>query len=147
MARLDSLEDVIAFAVEAHRGQKDKVGDPYILHPLRMMTRLHGDAPRMAALLHDVVEDTGRTLDELRALGCPAPVVAAVDCLTHRAGESYDEFLDRVLTNPIARQVKLADLEDNMDVRRLPEVTENARVRLSKYIAAWRRLKAAEEGR
>lgn len=139
---LDNLEDVIAFAVEAHRGQKDKAGDPYILHPLRMMSRLHGTHVRMAALLHDVVEDTGHSLDQLRARGVPEPVLAAVDCLTKREGESYDQFLDRVLPNAIARKVKLADLEDNMDVRRMPEVTEAGRERLSKYIKAWNRLVA-----
>ncbi|MCC6810706.1 MAG: bifunctional (p)ppGpp synthetase/guanosine-3',5'-bis(diphosphate) 3'-pyrophosphohydrolase [Deltaproteobacteria bacterium] len=142
--KLDTLENVIAFAVEAHRGQKDKAGDPYVLHPLRMMTRLHGDAARMAALLHDVVEDTGHSLAELRSLGLPEAVAVAVECLTKREGESYDAFLDRVVTNAIARKVKLADLEDNMDVRRLPEVSEGGRERLSKYIKAWRRLMALE---
>lgn len=142
--QLDTLENVIAFAVEAHRGQKDKAGDPYVLHPLRMMTRVHGDAARMAALLHDVVEDTGHSLAELRSLGLPEAVAVAVECLTKREGESYDAFLDRVVTNAIARKVKLADLEDNMDVRRLPEVSEGGRERLSKYIKAWRRLMALE---
>lgn len=143
---LDTLEDVIAFAVEAHRGQKDKVGDPYILHPLRMMTRVHGTHARMAALLHDVVEDTGHSLEELRAKGVPEPVLAAVECLTKREGEAYEQFVDRVIGNPIARKVKIADLEDNMDVRRLNEVNEAGRERLSKYIKAWRRLMAVEHG-
>jgi (p)ppGpp synthase/HD superfamily hydrolase len=143
---LDNLEDVIAFAVQAHKGQKDKVGDPYILHPLRMMTRVYGTHARMAALLHDVVEDTGHSLEDLRALGVPAPVLAAVDCLTKRKGESYEQFVERVLTDPIARKVKLADLEDNMDVRRLPEVNDKGRERLTKYIRAWRRLMQAEHG-
>ncbi len=140
--RLDNLEDIIAFAVEAHRGQTDKVGDPYILHPLRMMSRLQGTHVRMAALLHDVVEDTGHSLDELRTRGVPEPVLAAVDCLTKRDGESYDQFLDRVLTSTIAKKVKLADLEDNMEVRRLSEVSEGSRERLNKYINAWKRLTA-----
>jgi (p)ppGpp synthase/HD superfamily hydrolase len=134
---MPSLEDAILLAVQAHRGQRDKVGQPYILHPLRMMARLQGEAERMAAVLHDVVEDTPHTLDELRQLGYPEEVVRAVDCLTRRPKESYEQFIERVKTNAVARRVKLADLEDNMDVRRLNEVTEAARDRLERYRRAW----------
>ena len=140
-----TLGRAITIAAEAHQEQKDKAGAPYILHPIRVMLRQSGEAEMTAAILHDVVEDTPWTLDRLRAEGFADDVLQAVDCLTRRDGETYDAFMDRVKTSPIARRVKLADLEDNMDVRRLPEVTENARVRLSKYLAAWRRLKAALE--
>ena len=132
----------IRIAVEAHRGQKDRAGAPYILHPLRMMFRLQTDAERMAAVLHDVVEDTDWTLDQLRAEGFPEEVVAAVDHLTRRDGESYEEFVIRAAAHPVARRVKIADLEDNMDVRRMGTVTEQDGDRLTRYHRAWRSLTA-----
>jgi (p)ppGpp synthase/HD superfamily hydrolase len=139
-----TLEDAILLAVQAHRGQLDRVGQPYILHPLRVMQRVETDHERMAAVLHDVVEDTPHTLDELRALGYPEEVVRAVGHLTRRADESYDALIERAAQDPIARRVKLADLEENMDLRRLTTITEKDRERLQRYLTAWRRLKGAE---
>lgn len=141
------LEDAIALAVEAHRGQKDRAGAPYVLHPLRMMFRVETDAERMAAVLHDVVEDTDWTLDGLRDAGFPEEVVAAVDHLTRREGESYDDFVRRAAAHPVARRVKIADLEDNMDVRRTGTVTEKDVERLTRYHRAWRSLVADLPGR
>ena len=138
-----TLEDAIALAVEAHRGQRDKAGQTYILHPLRVMLRLEGEAERMVAVLHDVVEDSSYTLERLRELGYPEEVLGALDCLTKREGETYEAFIERVLPHPLARRVKLADLEDNMDVRRLPAVTPKDAERLARYRAAWSRLKQA----
>ncbi len=138
---MPTLEDAIALAVEAHRGQRDKAGQTYILHPLRVMMRLETEAERMAAILHDVVEDTPYTLERLRALGYPEEVLGALDCLTKREGESYEAFIERVRPHPLARRVKLADLEDNMDVRRLPTVGARETERLARYRAAWARLK------
>lgn len=138
---MPTLEDAIALAVEAHRGQRDKAGQTYILHPLRVMMRLETEAERMTALLHDVVEDTPYTLDRLRELGYPEEVLGALDCLTKREGESYEAFIERVRPHPLARRVKLADLEDNMDVRRLPAVGPKEAERLARYRAAWARLK------
>jgi (p)ppGpp synthase/HD superfamily hydrolase len=134
-----TIEDAILLAVEAHRGQKDKAGQPYILHPLRLMARLHGEAAPMVAVLHDVVEDTPCSLDRLRQLGYPEAVLEAVDCLTHRKreGETYEAFIERVKGNPLARRVKLADLEDNMDVRRLHDITRDDCERLARYRRAW----------
>ena len=143
--RVASLEDAILLAAQAHRGQRDKAGAPYILHPLRMMLRLRSPHAMMAAVLHDVVEDTPWTLDQLRQAGYPPAVVAAVECLTARADESYEAFIERVQGNPIARQVKIADLEDNMDIRRLPVIGERDAARLSKYRRAWEWLTAEEE--
>jgi (p)ppGpp synthase/HD superfamily hydrolase len=140
---MPTLEDAIALAVEAHRGQRDKAGQTYILHPLRVMMRLDTDAERMAAILHDVVEDTPYTLERLRALGYPEEVLGALDCLTKREGETYEAFIERVRPHPLARRVKLADLEDNMDVRRLPTVGPKDAERLARYRAAWTRLKGA----
>ena len=84
----------------AHRGQRDKAGEPYILHPLRVMHAVCGFHERMAAVLHDVVEDTSVTLDELRRRGFPQAVVAAIDALSRRAGEPYLAFIDRDFTTP-----------------------------------------------
>ncbi|WP_375771218.1 GTP pyrophosphokinase [Archangium gephyra] len=135
-----TLEDAIALAVEAHRGQRDKAGQTYILHPLRVMMRLETETERMVAILHDVVEDSPWTLERLRALGYPEEVLGALDCLTKREGETYEAFIERVLPHPLARRVKRADLEDNMDVRRLPAVTAKDAERLARYRAAWARL-------
>jgi len=134
------LEKAIAIAVNAHVGQVDKAGAPYILHPLRMMHRAETDTERIVAVLHDVVEDTAVTADDLRREGFPDEIMGALECVTKRAGETYDASLARAASNPIARRVKLADLEDNMDVRRLQTVTERDAKRLSKYLVAWRRL-------
>ena len=140
---MPTLEDAIALAVEAHRGQRDKAGQCYILHPLRLMMRLDTEPERIAAVLHDVVEDTPYTLERLRALGYGEEVLGALDCLTRREGEPYEAFIERIRPHALARRVKLADLEDNMDVRRLPTVTAKEMERLARYRAAWSRLKDA----
>ena len=137
---MPTLEDAIALAAEAHRGQRDKSGQPYILHPIRVMMRCRTEAERIAAVLHDVVEDTGRTFDDLRALGYSEEVVAALDCLTKREGEGYGAFVERAASNPIARVVKMADIEDNLDLRRLPDITDKDVERIGRYVRGWRRL-------
>jgi (p)ppGpp synthase/HD superfamily hydrolase len=137
---MPSVEDAIALAAEAHRGQVDKSGQPYILHPIRVMLRCRTQAQRIAAVLHDVVEDTGRTLDDLRDLGYPAEILAALDGLTKRDGESYEAFVERAAADPIARVVKLADIEDNLDLRRLPCISDKDVERIGRYVRAWRRL-------
>lgn len=143
MTNMATVEDAVAIAARAHRGQQDKAGAPYLLHPLRMMLRMETEAAMMAAVLHDVVEDTEWTLARLREAGFTEEVLEAVDCLTHREGESYQEFVERVRTNPIARQVKIADLEDNMNVRRMNQLGPKELERLEKYHRAWRVLTGA----
>lgn len=133
----------VAIAAAAHRGQFDKAGEPYIAHPLRLMMRAVTPAERMVAVLHDVVEDSTWTLEELGREGFPAAVLDAIDRLTRRAGESYDEFIDRVLESPLATRVKLLDIEDNLDLKRLPAVTDADLERAARYHAARRRLRAA----
>ncbi len=140
---MPTLEDAIALAVEAHRGQRDKAGQTYLLHPQRVFVRQETEPERMVAILHDVVEDTPWTLERLRELGYPEEVLGALDCLTKREGETYEAFIERVLPHPLARRVKRADLEDNMDVRRLPAVTAKDAERLARYRAAWARLQEA----
>lgn len=131
-----TLEEAIALAVRAHQRQKDKAGAPYILHPLRLMLRMDSEPAMMVAVLHDVVEDSPITLENLRELGFPETVVTAVDSLTRRPEESYEAFIDRVKLNPLARRVKLADLEDNMDLRRLQHVTDRDQQRWERYAKA-----------
>ena len=138
------LERAIAIAVAGHAGQRDKAGAPYVLHPLRMILRQRGDAAMMAAVLHDVVEDAGWTLERLQREGFPPEVVDAVDCLTRRAEESYEQFVERVKPNPIARAVKLADLEDNMTLTRISQVGDKDWERLQRYHRAWHVLMSAE---
>ena len=138
MTNIATVEDAVSIAAQAHRGQTDKAGAPYLLHPLRMMLRMDTEAAMMAAVLHDVVEDTDWTLDRLREAGFSNEVLEAVDCLTHREGESYQQFVERVRTNPIARQVKIADLEDNMNIRRINQLAPKDLERMEKYHRAWR---------
>lgn len=128
-----NLEDTIELVVRAHRGQIDKANEPYVLHPLRLMLTQPDEAGRMVALLHDVVEDTPITLDKLRSLGYSSEVVAAVDALTRRDAETYEEFIDRLAVDPLARRVKMADLRDNMNLRRIAEPTPKDHARLEKY--------------
>lgn len=128
-----TLERAIAIAAEAHAGQVDKAGQPYILHPLRVMLRMSTSTERMAAVLHDVVEDSSVTLDFLRAEGFPPEVISAVDALTKRQGESRIDAAHRAKQDPIARLVKLADNAENMDLSRIAEPTERDYARVEEY--------------
>jgi len=136
------LEDAILLAAKAHWGQKDRAGAPYILHPLRLMFRQHNEPASIAAVLHDVVEDTAVTLEQLRGAGFAEEVVAAVECLTHDPADSYDQYIARLRDNPIARAVKLADLEDNMRLERMASLTEKDWDRLQRYHRVWKELSA-----
>jgi HD domain len=139
---LPILEDAILLATQMHRGQRDKAGEPYILHALRVMLRMQSPHEMMAAVLHDTVEDTPVTLADLEAAGYPREVVAAIDALSARDGETYDAFIDRVRTDPIARRVKIGDLEDNMDLRRIRDPQDSDLRRLVKYRRYWALLTA-----
>ncbi len=140
-----NLARAIAIAAQAHQNQKDKSGEPYILHPIRVMLRMRSEVDMTVAILHDVIEDTEWTIEQLRAEGFSEEVLQAVACLTHQENESYGEFLARIESNAIARRVKLADLEDNMDVRRLNALTEKDIQRLQRYHPAWVKLSQADE--
>src|SRR5688572_11662876 len=106
---MSTLERAIAIAAEAHAGQVDKAGQPYILHPLRVMLRVQTEHERIAAVLHDVVEDTSVTLEQLSGEGFADEVLHAVEALTKRPGESRSEAALRAAADPVARNVKLAD--------------------------------------
>ncbi len=130
-------KDLVALALEvarkAHAGQKDKSGADYILHPIAVAAKVDTPEEKMAAYLHDVVEDTDVTLEDLKALGFPAEVVEAVDCLTKRDGLPLADYLYRVKTNPLARRVKLADLSHNSDISRIPDPKEKDFRRVERY--------------
>jgi (p)ppGpp synthase/HD superfamily hydrolase len=130
---MSTLERAICIAAEAHQGQVDKAGAPYILHVLRVMLSVNSNVDRIVAVLHDVVEDTPWTLDTLRAEGFGEEIIAAIDCLTRREGEPYDAFIQRVSTNHIGRRVKLADLADNANLSRIQAPSPQDRARVSKY--------------
>jgi hypothetical protein len=134
-----TVDDAVRIARSAHDGQRDKSGQPYIGHPLRVMARVDGAHERMAAVLHDVVEDTAVTLADLRAAGCPEPVLVAVDALSKRPGEPQPDYLTRVAANPIALRVKHADIADNSSPARLDLLDPATRQRLrAKYAEALR---------
>lgn len=127
------LEKAILIATNAHKGQVDKAGKPYILHPLRLMFSRQNETERICAVLHDVIEDTDITLDYLRDQGFSEEVLTALDALTRRNDESYDEFISRIINNKIACYVKLADLCDNMDLSRIENPSEKDYIRIEKY--------------
>lgn len=131
-----TLERAIELAARAHAGQRDKGGHPYILHPLRVMQAVQGEYERMAAVLHDIVEDTPTTFDDLLAEGFPVEVVDALRLLTKFDGETREQAARRIVVNPIARAVKLADIADNMDLSRIPNPTERDFERLRQYEVA-----------
>lgn len=128
-----SVTTALELATVAHRGQVDKAGCDYINHPVTVAEMLDTEEQQTVALLHDVVEDTDITLDNLRERGFSASVVAAVDCLTHRSGESRDSYLQRIAENPLAVSVKLADLTHNSDLGRLASPTEKDFARTARY--------------
>jgi len=130
---MSTLERAIEIAAAAHAGQVDKAGQPYILHPLRVMLRVATDYERMAAVLHDVVEDTPVTLAQLTEAGFPKEVVDAIEALTKRAGETRMQAAARAASNPIARVVKLADNAENMDLSRIANPTEKDFARVEEY--------------
>lgn len=134
------LEKAIQIAVKAHEGQKDKAGQPYILHPLRVMLRTDSEIERICAVLHDVIEDTPITLQILRDEGFAPEVLNVLDLLTKRKGESYDDFINRILTNETACRVKLADLADNMNLSRIQTPSEEDYKRVGKYQRAVSRI-------
>lgn len=134
--RMSVIDKAIGIAVKAHAGQVDKGGEPYILHPLRLMMKFTKDTERSVAVLHDVVEDSDITLEDLRNHGVPAVVVEAVDSLTKRDGETYEEFVVRVSLNKLASKIKIEDLKDNLDLTRMNALSEKDLGRVSRYHAA-----------
>lgn len=137
-----TLERAIAIAATAHAGQVDKGGAPYILHPLKVMLRMSSLEERIVAVLHDVVEDCGISLEDLRKEGFSEVVLSAIESVTKVPGESYEDFVERAAQNPIGRLVKLADLEENSDLSRIASPSWEDLERIEKYRRAIGRLRA-----
>ena len=133
MIYTDLTKKAMKLCYAAHRDQVDKSGMPYVFHPFHLAQQMKDETSIVAALLHDVVEDTVYTLDDLRNMGFPEQVLEALALLTHEASVPYLEYVARVKENPIARAVKLADLRHNSDLTRLDYVDEKTMERVEKY--------------
>ena len=131
---MSTIEKAIEIAARHHAGDTDKAGKPYLLHPLRVMFAVRSPFEMMAAVLHDVVEDTPVTLEDLESEGFHPSVIAAIDALTKKPGESRLEAAARAAQNSIARVVKLADVTDNMDLSRIADPEDRDFERLKEYV-------------
>ena len=135
------LELALKIAIKAHEGQTDKAGKAYILHPIRVASNCRTTETQIVALLHDVIEDSSTTLKDLKELGFPDFLLEAIDSITKRDNESYMDFINRCSKNHIGKTVKILDLEDNMDIKRLSKISESDISRLNKYKIAYDYLK------
>lgn len=137
------LDNALEIAKIAHKGQTDKGGNDYFTsHIMAVVNAVDGETEKIVAALHDVIEDTDLTLDDLRYEGFGDEVIEAVEVLTHPKGEPYMDYIKRVGQNPIARKVKIADIQNNMDLSRIPDPTEADHKRVEKY---WEALKFLAE--
>jgi (p)ppGpp synthase/HD superfamily hydrolase len=139
-----TLERALQIAADAHQGHLDKSGQPYILHPLRIMIRMNTMENMIIATLHDVVEDSEWKLEDLRKEGFSETIVEAVDSLSRREDETYEDYIKRLKRNPAAIPVKLGDLKDNMNMLRLKKLKDRDWERLQKYHWAHNYLTAGE---
>lgn len=127
------LEDAIGLALISHRGQVDKGKNEYILHPLRLMLKMRTDEERIVAVLHDIIEDGAATIEDLKELKLPKNIRDALKCISRTTGEDYDDYISRVKTDLLATRVKIADLQDNMDLSRIPHPQQEDFDRVRKY--------------
>jgi len=141
MIYTDTTKKAMKLCFQAHKNQTDKSGIPYVFHPIHLAEQMTDEDTTVVALLHDVVEDTDYTLDDLAAMGFSRNVIEALNLMTHRKGVPYMDYVAKIKDNPIARAVKLADLAHNSDLTRLDTVDEKARARVEKYAQAIRLLK------
>lgn len=137
---MDIIEISLEIALDAYADKKDKAGKTYILHPLRIMSKMNTEEEMSVALLHDVIEDSDYTVEDLLSKNIPAEVVSAVQCLTKIKGENYEKFIERVLKNKLASKIKKADIEDNINILRLTSVENKDFERVAKYHKAWHTL-------
>lgn len=138
---MSTLQRAIEIATEAHKGQFDKSGKDYIGHPLRVMEMGKTEEEKIVGVLHDVIEDTDWTFETLAEEGFSKEVIDALRCVTKLSeNENYDDFIERIKKNPLAVAVKINDLSDNMDIRRLPYLSDKDVKRLKKYLKAYKKL-------
>lgn len=128
-----NLEKAIIIATNAHMGQFDKAGAPYILHPLRVMMRMTTIKGKIVAVCHDLIEDTNITLKDLIYEGFSDEVVGAIDCMTKCSNESYNAYLNRVISDPLASECKLEDMKDNSNLYRLQKIAKHHLDMVAKY--------------
>ena len=133
-------DQALRIAIQAHKGQKDKSDREYIMHPIRVAERCVSLKAKIVALLHDTIEDTHVTVERLLKEGFTQEIVDAVLSVTKKEGETYGDFIKRAAQNEIGKEVKKADLEDNMDIRRLKEISDHDVERLRKYLRSWQYL-------
>ncbi|WP_343002065.1 GTP pyrophosphokinase [Intestinibacter bartlettii] len=133
----EQFQIALELAVEKHKNQTDKAGNPYILHPLHVMENVNSKDGKIVAILHDIIEDTDITEDYLLKIGLSKRIVDAVVALTRSEDIDYQEYIKNLGSNPLAKEVKLADLEHNMDLKRLPTLEEKDLERNRKYQIAY----------
>lgn len=133
----EQFQIALELAVEKHKNQTDKAGNPYILHPLHVMENVNSKEGKIVAILHDIIEDTDITEDYLLKIGLSKRIVDAVVALTRSKDMDYQEYIKNLSSNPLAKEVKLADLEHNMDLKRLPTLEEKDLERNRKYQIAY----------
>ena len=133
----EKFQIALELAVEKHKNQTDKAGNPYILHPLHVMENVNSKEGKIVAILHDIIEDTDITEDYLLKIGLSKRIVDAVVALTRSEDIDYQEYIKNLSSNPLAKEVKLADLEHNMDLKRLPTLEEKDLERNRKYQIAY----------
>lgn len=138
---MSTLERAIEIAVNAHKGQKDKSGAPYILHLIRVMEKGKSEVEKICGILHDLVEDTQWTFEGLKKEGFSKEIIEVLKLITKESeDEDYTRFINRVITNSTATSVKINDLRDNMDITRLNQISSKDLIRLKKYLIAHRLL-------
>ena len=133
----EQFQIALELAVEKHKNQTDKAGNPYILHPLHVMENVNSKEGKIVASLHDIIEDPDVTEDYLLKIGLSKRIVDAVVALTRSEDIDYQEYIKNLSSNPLAKEVKLADLEHNMDLKRLPTLEEKDLERNRKYQIAY----------
>lgn len=142
MIYTDMTKKAMKLCFEAHKDQVDKSGMPYVFHPFHLAEQMHDEKTTIVALLHDVIEDTDYTFEDLRAAGFDNEIIEALKLMTHDDSVPYMEYVTAIKSNPIASAVKLADLEHNSDLSRLDVIDEKALKRKEKYTTAIALLKA-----
>lgn len=140
------LYKALKIVIEAHKNQIDKAGQPYIFHLLRVSEMGQTETEKICGLLHDLIEDTDWTFEDLKKEGFSDEIIEVLDCVTKRGNESYTNFIKRIEQNQLAVRVKINDLKDNMDITRLTEITEKDRERLNKYLNAYNYLETKKRG-
>jgi (p)ppGpp synthase/HD superfamily hydrolase len=133
MIYTDNTKKAMKLCFDAHKNQVDKSGMPYVFHPFHVAEQMKDEVTTIVALLHDVVEDTDYTLDDIAAMGFGQDVVEALTLMTHDKSVTYLVYVAKIKDNPVARAVKLADLAHNSDPTRLDVIDEKAKERLDKY--------------